>query len=69
MRFCGEGTEFPLILGRDFTGTVVQKGMGVNNSNLKVGSKIWGVVPVHQQGCHAEYVIVDESCVRILDSY
>lgn len=60
---CGtQDIEFPLVLGRDFTGTIVQKGLG---ANLKVGSKIWGVSPVHKNGCHAEYVVVDESCVGL----
>ena len=53
--------EFPLILGRDFAGTVVSKGHGVDR--LRVGDEVWGVVPVEQQGCHAEYVMVNNSLV------
>lgn len=54
--------EFPLTLGRDFAGTVVSKGHGVNK--LKVGDEVWGVIPIEQQGCHADYVLVD-SCLVI----
>lgn len=31
--------------------------------DIRVGDKVWGVVPPHRSGCHAEYVVVDESCV------
>jgi reticulon-4-interacting protein 1, mitochondrial len=53
--------EFPLTLGRDFTGIVVNKGCNIND--LKLGDKVFGVVPVHRQGCHAEYVSVERSYV------
>lgn len=33
--------------------------------DIQIGDKVWGVVPPHKSGCHAEYVVVDESCVRI----
>lgn len=52
--------EFPLTLGRDFSGTVVSKGHGVNK--FSVGDQVWGVVPIEQQGCHATSVVVD-SCL------
>lgn len=55
--------EFPLILGRDFVGTVVHKGLEIKNSEYKTGDKIWGVVPVHHQGCHCEFVTVDKSYI------
>lgn len=51
-----------MTLGRDFCGVVVRKGMSVREE-LQVGDKVWGVVPLHRSGCHAEYVVVDESCV------
>ncbi|CAG9811527.1 unnamed protein product [Chironomus riparius] len=54
-----DNIEFPLILGRDFVGTVVHKGL--DNKDYKIGDKIWGVVPVQKQGCHSEFVAVD-SC-------
>lgn len=33
--------------------------------DIQIGDKVWGVVPPHKSGCHAEYVVVDESCVRM----
>ncbi|KAJ8673591.1 hypothetical protein QAD02_004853 [Eretmocerus hayati] len=54
--------EFPLTLGRDFTGIVVAKGHGVHK--LNVGDEVWGVVPVQQQGCHADHVMVNSCLVN-----
>lgn len=59
---CNSNIEFPLTLGRDFCGVVVRKGMTVREE-IQVGDAVWGVVPVHKSGCHAEYVLVDENCV------
>lgn len=55
--------EFPLTLGRDFSGIVVSKGHGVRDK-LKLGDEVWGVVPVEKQGCHASYVLVDSNLVK-----
>lgn len=55
--------ELPLTLGRDFSGVVVSKGHGMGN-RLKLGDQVWGVVPVEQQGCHASYVVVDNTLVN-----
>ncbi|KAI4483680.1 hypothetical protein M0804_007940 [Polistes exclamans] len=52
--------EFPLTLGRDFSGIVVSKGHNVGDK-LKLGDQVWGVVPVDKQGCHANYVVLDSS--------
>ncbi|XP_077296997.1 NAD(P)H oxidoreductase RTN4IP1, mitochondrial-like [Arctopsyche grandis] len=57
-----DNVEFPLTLGRDFCGKIVSKGLGEYNK-LPVGSRVWGVVPVHQQGSHAEYVVVDANMI------
>ena len=54
--------EFPLVLGRDFTGHVVSKGHGVGN-HLKVGDEVWGSMPPHQQGSHAQFVKVNKCFV------
>ncbi|XP_050530899.1 reticulon-4-interacting protein 1 homolog, mitochondrial [Daktulosphaira vitifoliae] len=54
--------EFPLTLGRDFTGEIVAKGPSVTN-NYNIGDIVMGVVPPFQQGCHAEYVSVPESLI------
>lgn len=53
--------EFPLTLGREFVGTIVHKGMG--SSDLRLGDKVWGVVPFHQQGSHAEFIKIDKCFV------
>ncbi|BFF95781.1 reticulon-4-interacting protein 1 homolog mitochondrial [Drosophila madeirensis] len=60
----GDGIEFPLTLGREFCGELVQKGMAVTSEALKLGARVWGVVPVHASpGAHAEYVAVPSSCL------
>ncbi|CAL7944110.1 unnamed protein product [Xylocopa violacea] len=56
--------ELPLTLGRDFSGIIISKGHGVGD-RLKIGDEVWGVVPVEQQGCHAGYVVVDNSLVNL----
>lgn len=33
-------------------------------NRLKLGDQVWGVVPVEQQGCHAGYVVVDNTLVN-----
>nr|XP_029714835.1 reticulon-4-interacting protein 1 homolog, mitochondrial [Aedes albopictus] len=60
---CKSSIEFPLTLGRDFCGEIVQKGMGVSSRDLDVGDEVWGVCPLHQQGSHAEYVVVERYCL------
>lgn len=47
--------EFPLVLGRDFSGVVVEKGHAVDS--LKVGDQVYGVLGVQRQGSHANYVV------------
>ncbi|XP_002037679.2 reticulon-4-interacting protein 1 homolog, mitochondrial [Drosophila sechellia] len=57
----GDGIEFPLILGREFCGELVQTGMGVS---LPLRSRVWGVVPLQATiGSHAEYVAVPSYCL------
>uniref|UniRef100_A0A8D8EAF9 Reticulon-4-interacting protein 1, mitochondrial n=1 Tax=Culex pipiens TaxID=7175 RepID=A0A8D8EAF9_CULPI len=60
---CKDGIEFPLTLGRDFCGEIVQKGLGLSSRDLDIGDEVWGVVPLQIQGSHAEYVVVDRYCV------
>ncbi|XP_058450197.1 reticulon-4-interacting protein 1 homolog, mitochondrial [Malaya genurostris] len=60
---CSSQIEFPLTVGRDFCGEIVQKGLGVSSRDLDIGDEVWGVVPVHQQGCHADYVVVERYCL------
>lgn len=57
------GVEFPLTLGRDFSGVVKETGRGV--SRFKPGDEIWGAVAAHRQGTHAEYTIAGESEVSL----
>lgn len=52
--------EFPLTLGRDFCGTVVDKGHDVSNK-FNIGDNVCGIIPIHKQGSHAEHVIANES--------
>uniref|UniRef100_A0A336LU18 CSON009976 protein n=1 Tax=Culicoides sonorensis TaxID=179676 RepID=A0A336LU18_CULSO len=62
-RACGNGWEFPLVLGRDFVGEVVQKGMNVPERDARLGQLVWGVVPVHKQGSHRDYVVVNKNFI------
>ncbi|KAG6462002.1 hypothetical protein O3G_MSEX012995 [Manduca sexta] len=56
----GEGVEFPLVPGRDFVGVVERAGAA---ARLRRGERVWGVVPPHRQGTHAQYVVVRDSWV------
>lgn len=58
-----ETLEFPLVLGRDFSGQVVSKGHRVG-SHVNVGDEVWGSLPPHQQGCHAQFVRVNKCMVE-----
>ncbi|XP_014784767.1 reticulon-4-interacting protein 1 homolog, mitochondrial [Octopus bimaculoides] len=49
------GSEFPLILGRDFSGTVVS--VGKNVTSFQPGDEVWGVVGAHNQGSHAQFCV------------
>lgn len=49
--------------GRDFSGVVVDKGLGVG-SGLAVGDEVWGATFPAKRGTHAEFVTADESEVR-----
>ncbi|XP_046969005.1 reticulon-4-interacting protein 1, mitochondrial [Vanessa cardui] len=51
----GSDVEFPLVLGRDFVGEVELAGAA---TALRPGERVWGVVPPHWQGAHAQYVLV-----------
>lgn len=58
-----ETLEFPLVLGRDFSGRIVAKGLGVG-LDVNIGDEVWGALPPHLQGCHAQYVRVNKTLVR-----
>jgi len=57
-------SNFPVILGRDGTGEISEVGKEVNN--LKVGDKVWFVVPYCVQGSLSSYVVLDKEYVRPL---
>lgn len=54
-------TNMPLILGRDFAGTVVAKGNSA--TKFEIGDEVYGVLKPHDQGCHSEYTLATDSLV------
>ena len=53
----------PLILGRDFSGVVVEVGRNVHHINIK--DAVWGSIPVLERtGAMAEYVVLPGERVR-----
>jgi len=52
---------FPLILGRDFSGTVAAIGPGVDD--LKIGDAVFGVFDVGKEGAYAEKVAIKSAIV------
>jgi NADPH:quinone reductase-like Zn-dependent oxidoreductase len=54
--------EFPLILGRDFSGVVQQVGHGVRN--VKVGDEVFGVVGIQDSGTHTDHIVTSSSLLR-----
>ena len=58
---------FPLVLGWDFAGVVVDAGPG---SDLRPGERVFGMTrqPIDGIGCHAELVtVMADRCVRVPD--
>ena len=53
--------SFPLVLGRDFSGEVVDIGMNV--TDFSPGDEVWGAVFPSGQGALAEYVSAPEYSV------
>ncbi|KAG8444706.1 hypothetical protein GDO86_009758 [Hymenochirus boettgeri] len=49
------GCEFPLVLGRDLSGVVMECGLNVRY--FKPGDQVWGAVPPWKQGTLAEFVV------------
>lgn len=60
----GGEIEFPLILGRDFSGVVIAKGLNVDHS-IKPGDAVYGFRPLHRQGTFSEVITVNKSHVTI----
>lgn len=53
------GGEFPIVLGRDCAGIIVEIGQKVNK--FEIGDEVWFAVPYWMPGTMAEYVVVKES--------
>ncbi|XP_033644838.1 reticulon-4-interacting protein 1 homolog, mitochondrial-like [Asterias rubens] len=55
----GGGREFPIILGRDFSGVVERVGSKV--TKFKVGDEVWATLPFyHREGSMGDYIVVTE---------
>ncbi|KAF4794622.1 Reticulon-4-interacting protein 1, mitochondrial [Turdus rufiventris] len=48
-------TEFPITLGRDVSGVVMECGLGV--SYFKPGDEVWAAIPPWKQGTLSEFVV------------
>ncbi|XP_075720327.1 NAD(P)H oxidoreductase RTN4IP1, mitochondrial isoform X2 [Rhinoderma darwinii] len=57
------GSEFPLILGRDVSGTVME--CGLNVKYFKPGDQVWAAVPPWKQGSFAEFVVASANEVSL----
>lgn len=64
--FPTNGGEFPLILGRDFSGEVVETGRDVRK--FQRGDEVWGTVFASKQGCLADYTIAQEHEISLKPS-
>lgn len=60
-RYGNPVTQFPYVLGRDFSGVVARLGEGVKD--LKVGDAVFGVVQQVDDGCYAEQLAIKSSIV------
>ncbi|MGY9014484.1 MAG: quinone oxidoreductase family protein, partial [Rhodospirillales bacterium] len=54
-------TEFPSILGRDFSGVV--SAIGSEVTDLKIGDEVFGVCAAGQEGAYAEKIAIKASIV------
>ena len=53
--------KFPLVLGRDFSGTVAALGEGVND--FKVGDAVFGVLEAGREGAYAENLAITAAII------
>ncbi|XP_064157081.1 reticulon-4-interacting protein 1 homolog, mitochondrial isoform X1 [Anguilla rostrata] len=56
------GREFPLVLGRDVSGVIMECGLDV--AYFKPGDEVWAAVPPWKQGGLAEFVVLSANEVR-----
>ncbi|KAM3930815.1 NAD(P)H oxidoreductase RTN4IP1, mitochondrial [Leptodactylus fuscus] len=57
------GSEFPLILGRDVSGIVME--CGLNVQYFKPGDQVWAAIPPWKQGTFAEFVVASANEVSL----
>lgn len=57
----GRLTDFPYVLGRDFSGVVSELGEGVDD--FEVGDQVFGVCDAGQEGAYAERLVIKASIV------
>jgi len=53
--------KFPLVLGRDFSGTVAALGEGVND--FKIGDSVFGVLEAGREGAYAEKLAITAAII------
>jgi NADPH:quinone reductase-like Zn-dependent oxidoreductase len=53
--------KFPLVLGRDFSGTVAAVGHGV--TDIKIGDDVFGVIDVGREGTYCEKIAIRAAIV------
>ena len=53
--------EYPRVLGRDFSGSVVAVGGEVRG--VGVGDEVWGAIYPSQDGSHQDYCLAHQNCI------
>jgi len=53
--------KFPMVLGRDFSGTVAATGSGVND--LQIGDAVFGVLEAGREGAYAEKLAITAAII------
>ncbi|XP_073531891.1 reticulon-4-interacting protein 1, mitochondrial [Phyllobates terribilis] len=57
------GSEFPMILGRDASGTIME--CGLNVQYFKPGDQVWAAIPPWKQGTFSEFVVASVNEVSL----
>ncbi|KAL0969294.1 hypothetical protein UPYG_G00225170 [Umbra pygmaea] len=58
LKLMQSGSEFPLILGRDVSGVIMECGLDVPPVYFKEGDEVWAAIPPWKQGSLAEFVVL-----------